>query len=386
MEKAHSVDYVGWIGHGNMGDEALVQVTRMLLPMYELIPYNSYRFLQNQSHRILPCLDNQCSKITIFGGGTLLPDDITWVKPGKYNYLFGAGVKHPLFLNTPYNRFDENILKRLKKFNFRLAGVRDFSSRGLLKKWGIESEVVGDPCLSFRPSQHIRREEKRIAVNLGCDGYLWGVRQDRVLRELVDFCKKLKSTGYEPVLIPLSENDFFSVNELSTKTDVPIFKEWFNVRSLIDFIASCKALIGERLHSLVFSSAAGTPFIGLEYRPKCHDFSASIGFSEYSIRTDRVSTAQLVAMFNDLLKNWNKMHNTLTRKVANFRIKQMDFASRLVADIEYLPDDKWSTPSRLIKVRNKIFWNTDIILRKNAEKIWRLYNQLIILPLEYYLC
>jgi len=45
-------------------------------------------------------------------------------------------------------------------------------------------------------------------------------------------------------------------------------------------------VVAERLHAAVLAAAVGTPFVALEYRPKVRDFAASVGFEEYTLRTD----------------------------------------------------------------------------------------------------
>ena len=40
--------------------------------------------------------------------------------------------------------------------------------------------------------------------------------------------------------------------------------------------SGCTVVVAERLHAMVLAAGAGTPFIALEYQPKCRDFTASV--------------------------------------------------------------------------------------------------------------
>ena len=75
------INYVGWVGHGNLGDEALYFAIQNVFSKYKLFPLRNY------------CL----SGITLFGGGTLLPIWPTFIMPNTYNYGYGSRDLDPEF-------------------------------------------------------------------------------------------------------------------------------------------------------------------------------------------------------------------------------------------------------------------------------------------------
>jgi len=312
------VTYVGWLGHGNLGDEALYQVNTKVFKPYLLIPE-----IENPHY----------SKITLFGGGTLLPNYTLIVKPNKYNYAYGVGVRNPSF----WGEFDHSLIEKVKKFNIRYLGVRDNASKKLLKSWGIESEVVGDPCLLLEPTHYEKKEKKetskKIAINLGSIGPLWGGDKERVLSQVARLCRTLQRKGYYPILIPFYKKDLNDIQRISAVTNTPIFKDWMNIQKVLDFIASCRILVGEKLHSIVFSAATYTPFISIEYRPKCRGFAETIGFKEYVIRTDEITTEKIMVIFSDLLDNWNEMYEKLVKNVESYRKKLINFAELIKKEL-----------------------------------------------------
>ena len=322
------ITYVGALGHENVGDEALYKINRRVFESYELVP----------------SLRRQLSGITLLGGGTLIPEWTVLVLPNTYNYAFGVGVKNPSFFEKSLPLYIHSItIEQTKRFNFRLFGVRGYTSKKTLAQWGIESEVVGDPCLLFEPTRYDKREDNRIAINVGRSlGYIWGGDEERVLEETIRLCKSLIADHYHPVLVPFWIEDVPYIQRISSLLDIEVFADWANTQKLLDFIASCHILVGEKLHSLVFSAATNTPFVSIEYRPKCQDFAESVGFGGYNIRTSEMTAKRVDVLIRNLLDDWDDMHSLLDKNVQQYRRRLDNFARRIINDIESLPDDKWT--------------------------------------------
>ena len=92
-----------------------------------------------------------------------MPSIAILMRPTKYSYVFGAGVLDPVF----HGPFSPELIDRFKLINFRLISVRGNISKALLRDWGIDSEVIGDPCLSLKPTKVLEKCNNRIAINFG---------------------------------------------------------------------------------------------------------------------------------------------------------------------------------------------------------------------------
>lgn len=364
-----SVNYVGWLGHKNLGDEALYEVTRAIFKSFKLVPVET----DWQDHSIL-------SPVTIIGGSTGIPEWFEWLRPTRYNYVFGAGVKDPNFHGYDYIFRDQlRVSVMIKKLKFfRLIGVRGNISRAILMKWGIQSEVIGDPCLSLRPTNYSVKSEKKIAVSIGSDGILWGMNEERVFREVAKVCRKLIREEYEIILIPFWKENVSVLKKLAMEEGFDFFDDWIDVKATLNLIAGCKMLIGQKLHSLVFSAAAATPFIGLEYQPKCYDFAQSVGFEKYMIRTDTVSEEKITVAFASLLENYDEMREKLVRNVETYRLRQKRFVAQIIRDVELIPNYYWQVPHLERRARKKMFWAADLFFHKKA-KLWHVWNSLFFL-------
>jgi hypothetical protein len=368
MAIKRSINYIGWLGHKNLGDEALYKIIQDIFNSFRLVPAE------------MDGADNNLfSPVTIIGGSTGIPEWFERLRPTKFNYVFGAGVKDPAFLGYNYIfREDMKVKVMFEKLKiFRYVGVRGNISKALLLRHGINSEVIGDPCLSLRSTILNKKDEAKIAISIGSDGILHGMDERRLFLEVAKVCRSLKNEGYEPILIPFWEKNVEAVRNLATRERIDFFEDWFNIESTLNLINSCKILIGQKLHSLVFAAATGTPFISLEYQPKCYDFVESVGFQDYTIKTDIVSEEKILNLFIAIIENYGEMQKKLAKNVESYREKQRNFAQNIIRDIESLPEQLWRTPSSLERLRNTIFWKADVTLRRRT-KLWYAWNRLFL--------
>ncbi len=350
-----TISYVGWLGHGNLGDEALYLVSRRIFDGFRLDPYVSESY----------------GKITLLGGGTILPHWTLSVVPSKYNYAFGVGFRDPSF----WGDFHPYLAELLRRFKFRLLGTRDYRTKELLRKWGIESKMVGDPCLLLRPNS-VKRNLDIIAINFGTSlGRVWGGNEKLIEENIGSLCIQLKKEGYQPILVPFWEDDLPCIERVSRAAKVEVFRRWRDVQDTLDFIASSYVLIGQRLHSIVFSAASLTPFIALEYKPKCAHFVATLGLEEYKIRTDTFNPEGMMTLFCRLLANWDNIHESMEESVRSMRCTLKDFAGQIINDIESLPDKDLNLKSVRRRVWT-IYNKSDIYFFNHFNSFWRVWNRL----------
>ena len=355
-----AINYVGWLGHANVGDEALFLVSKKLFGENKIVPID----VDNVS---------PCSGITLFGGGTLLP---FWTfglnLKNRYNYVFGVGVRNPRY----WGDFDHIFIEHIKRFRFRLLGVRGPLSQNILKKWGIASEVIGDPALILEPAC-CKKQKERIAINVTtANNEMWGNSQ-HVIEETIKLCQTLKKQ-YELTLIPFYHEDVPSVIQISREVGVDVFENWSNPQQTLDFMSSCKVVIGQKLHSIVFSAAAFTPFISLEYRPKCLDFSQTVGYEKYNLKTDQMTAQNVLTKLHYLLEDYDHMRELLIENVGIYRKKIKSFAKRIIEDIEALPENKWLPFGVSDRIRQKILVHPENCLYEYAQKhsFFHVVNQL----------
>ena len=379
-QKQRQIIYYGWLGNYNLGDEAIYKAIQNIFASYQFIPVPADTFYG---------FDRGYSPVTIVGGSTGIPDWLDSLWPTRYSYIFGSGVKDQsayvydyLFRCVRGKPKVQVWINRLKAF--RYIGVRGEISKNALAKWGIDSTVIGDPGFSLKPSSSVKRNGKKIAVNFGSDSILWGMSDEAVFREITGVVRNLKKAGYEVVLVPFNVKDAPNMRKLASQESVSFFDDWFNVESTVNLFASCMMTIGERVHSLVLSAAAGTPFISLEYQPPCYEIAQSVGFGDYNVRTDVISEEKVLRLFGNLLENYDEMRKSLLTNVDAYRGKQAEFASQISQDIESLPERYWNA-SKIRKATDNLFWRTDVVLNERDPKLWNAWDSLFFSRILKYL-
>ncbi|MDD4584229.1 MAG: polysaccharide pyruvyl transferase family protein, partial [Eubacteriales bacterium] len=89
-----------------------------------------------------------------------------------------------------------------------------------------------------------------------------------------------KTYGVVPVFLPIEiPKDVSAADKVTVYMDAPYYacSEKHTVEELIGMLGSMEAVVGMRLHSLVFATAGGSPIIGISYDIKVDSFVRDIG-------------------------------------------------------------------------------------------------------------
>lgn len=357
--------YVGWIGHRNVGDEAIYLANQEL--------FSAHTLIESKFAGDLPT--------AIIGGGTVLPqalfessgycmidaDSIIGVGVGVRQEKFDAQTKSNVINirklckdhGINYNqlpellkksvglitsRMNEGTLpslsdslyltpedyKTLNKYNFTQLSVRGPDSKRQLAKYGIDSKIIGDPALILEPSTYNNSEGvERIGVVLrGRTEQSWADDLDYI-DDILDFLED-KSDTYEIVFLPFSPQDIplhLKSSRIVDNSTLKDFATHVQVDKVMDEIKNCDIVIGEKLHGNVLSACCYTPFISIEYLPKSEDFTKSLGLSHLNIRNDSVDKETLEQKFEIALSS--KTREMLKTRVEEKRRGLREFTSSI---------------------------------------------------------
>lgn len=319
------VGYIGWLGHANLGDEALFEAFHLLFSDVRFLPYkNTAKIQAVERYLKYPIYRAGC-----LGGGTLvyangsLEDFKTATNLKCGSFVFGTGVRQPVFWEgrsqacNSYEAWHE-VLKRC-----RYIGVRGPLSKELLLKGGLEDvEIIGDPVLSLaRLAPAPRKRSGVLGVNIGvANGLLWGGDESRVLDEVVTFLRLMIKEGWRIRFLPVCPGDLeyieAAIHRLGGRTDM--FRDYLSIKSVLSFMDECDYFIGEKLHSVVFAACAHVPSLMIEYRPKCMDFMMSLGLEAYTLRTDELSSGLLTECFGRLEHDGDLVRQRMIERVTRF--------------------------------------------------------------------
>jgi hypothetical protein len=334
--------YIGWLGHANLGDEALYLSFEKLFPQFRLVSYDDTHSIELFVYKHL-VKRQKFYDFVFLGGGTLINlrnyyyhfRDV--VRSGNCGVVFGTGVLDPSFWQEHYPDIDwsqEMVewVAVLKEAAY--VGVRGPRSARLLESAGLPKPlVIGDPALSLctpKPPQHLTK--RKVAINLGHSSRMWGC-QEHVNEIIATLARQLLETGWQVEFLPVHPIDFRIIRNLVRRfnlQEVSIWQEFGNVQKTVNRIRSYDLVIGQRLHSIVLAHGCGVPAIALEYQPKCADFMESMGTQHFSVRTNALELDRLTTLIQEIEADYIGHCRHLISKGNSYRHLQRKAAVEVV--------------------------------------------------------
>lgn len=329
--------YIGWLGHDNIGDEALyLAFKRTLFPDCLLMPFYDLSMTSSLAHF-------KRRRGVVLGGGTLINDD-SYLAPleqaqrsGYTTFVFGTGVGDLEYWSRfpASNRGNaQRWLSALSKCSY--VGVRGPRSQKWLQQNGIAAaEIVGDAALAFLPPTHppATAGPPTVALNLGSHDPVSG-GSSHLFEVAVGFSNYLLDKGYRISYVSMHAID----HDIGSKLASRLRNDRFSVRPLTPRVDDVLAqlleaqwVVGQRLHATVLACSLGIPNLSLSYQPQCLDFLESIGLEELAVPTDSISLQDLIDRFSHLLARSAELRNELNAACSVLRDRQISTAARLVS-------------------------------------------------------
>lgn len=346
LTKRCRIYYVGWLGYKNLGDEALFMAIKQLLSDCCFF-YTHYLGKDKILFLFYEKITNtKLFKSIMVGGGTLIGTQgalesiknfMTYSSPILIS--FGSGVVNPEFWSNVESKRVEKFTEWINLLkNFSYISVRGPLSKKILKKYGLKNvKVVGDPVLYLADKKNFFKKirKKRIGINLGFTNNLcWGKDDNKVFNNLYVTVKQLLKYGWEISFFPACPDDEEVIYKFIKrfKTNFFVFKNYLNISKVLEYLHSLDLFIGEKLHSCILASVTYTPFIMLEYRPKCRDFMASMELESYNLRIDNLNSHNLFEKIQEIYSQIWKLQEFLYVKVNFWRNRLLE-AKREIKEI-----------------------------------------------------
>jgi polysaccharide pyruvyl transferase WcaK-like protein len=190
--------------------------------------------------------------------------------------------------------------------------VRGPDSKALLDELGASNVVVvGDPVLlthvPINTSDFVAGStSRRIRIGVNC-----GVAAAGAWCQVLDFVAEmgraaamLSKRGYDIEFFAVAPEDLEGcLRARSAFGDEHIPITLLDSRNAINEISRFDLVIALKLHAGVLAACCNVPFVMLEYRPKCKDFTRSIGWDAHRLRIDEISPRDIVSAAEALLSN-----------------------------------------------------------------------------------
>jgi polysaccharide pyruvyl transferase WcaK-like protein len=306
--------YLGWLGAGNIGDEAC---------------YLAFQRLMGPSFECTADISNlEGVDAIVLGGGTILracSDSLTTdlLDARAPFFIVGSGIE---LYGYPAHRVVDNFYATVRKA--RMIGVRGPLTRDFLGAHALEGEIIGDlaMCLEAPGEQ---RESRTIGFNIGSvRGYLFG-DEERLLKRSNQLVASLTRQGYVVKAFGLWPEDDLFLDRLQCAERVPYMS---SVMDVMGFMKSCRVVIGEKLHASVLSFASNVPFVSLAYRHKCLDFMNSLDATtgKHWVKTDDPRLVdRVLAAVRDIERDHAHLKRCMAATSEQYKDRQRGFFDRL---------------------------------------------------------
>ncbi len=139
---------------------------------------------------------------------------------------------------------------------------------------------------------------------------------------LADLTRRLVADGRDVRFLscfPADDRPIFEIMRAAGHPELPYVAAYADESGAVQLLAESGLVVSERLHGAVLAAATGTPFIGLEYRPKVRDFAQSVNMEDYVLATNDLGG--LYDMVNHLESTKDTAVVSMDDAVATFRIR-----------------------------------------------------------------
>ncbi len=306
--KSVSIVVSGYYGFGNSGDEAILK--SIVRDFKNFAPNTEITALSNSASKtgrdygikainrlniidILKTIKN-CD-LFISGGGSLLQDQTSTRSLLYYLFIIKMALhynkKVMLYANGigPIN--SKSNADRVRKIVNRvsLITLREEYSYKLLNAVGIEGtevRITADPVLTTEPAgveivkniftrEGISSDNKYVGVNIRKWPYAKNL-DNELIKSLVYLYEEYQLV---PLFIPMSQEDTVIMKKIASRLDIPykVLTDIYEPEELIGIMKQLVMVLAMRLHTLIYSSIAATPMVGLIYDPKIKGYLDYIG-------------------------------------------------------------------------------------------------------------
>jgi polysaccharide pyruvyl transferase WcaK-like protein len=355
--------YIGWLGEENLGDEAMFDACRLLLPSFAWRPVQDMMgprrglrtllaggpraFREAGWRRVLDVVLHEADhrtgrEVALLGGGTLINRNRGWLQAyravkarvARPVPVFGSGVANPEFWRNTPGWADTRAEWRAELADLPAIGVRGPLSARLLDEAGVANvRVVGDPALMLAENGP-EGDLDRVVINTGsCGGQIWGT-EEGMMTGLATLARKLRARGVEVAIVPIWPPDETACRELARSAGLSDDDVSPPARTAGDYraaIGKAAVVVAVKLHAAVLAAAAGIPFISVEYRPKVRDFADSLGWGRFCVRADQADGAALERLVEEVRADWPARRAELAERVAVLRSSLRSYSGELEA-------------------------------------------------------
>lgn len=348
-----SIIVCGNYGASNLGDEAILAgLLSLIRPFADDItvmsarPEQTAKFHNINSVWLFPCglrslvrciftggliktlLALRKADVFVLGGGGLFSDE----KPLAVVIWFAQALLAKLFrkpivclgqsvgpLRSFWSRF---LTKKVFQWTKDIT-VRDEYSKKILEQLRIKHVVVlSDPAFLLSDSKwtvKTSKKEKYIVISLRPWSTVLQKKNIKIIAKFIDWITV--KYGFTVFLLPfqdLKDNDTTVCQtlkiHLKNKKNVQLLPFHEDFYKTIDTISKAEAVIGMRLHSIIFSAMTHTPFLTLSYSQKVRSIAQDLDQERFILEWNDLKLNDLKQKFITLMNLRLSVSRILAKK------------------------------------------------------------------------
>lgn len=354
----------GYYGFNNIGDEAIlkgiIDGLKSQKEDIEIVVLSQYPGFTKKKHdvksvkRMNPfsvIKEIMSCDLLLSGGGSLL-QDVTSKRSIRYYLsliglakLFGKKVMvYSQGIGPVQNPSNRRLMKKVLD-KVELINVRDENSKVELEEMGVSKDVFVSVDTVFgvkRPSLEIGRDIlQEIGIRNEKPTIGISIRPWKENKNIVDSIKRIseeisKKYDCNILFIPCHfYSDLGIIRELYAKIDkvecqnIYVLDKYLYVDEYLSLVGNLKAMIGMRLHALIFSALMEVPMVGISYDPKIDSFMELIG-KKSSSSVDTIDEERILADVDRIIEDNEGEREKLRRYNEEFTLKVSEHNKRLM--------------------------------------------------------
>ncbi len=343
-ERRYDAVLSGYYGFGNSGDDALFYAIADDLRRYK--PDVRIAVLSAHAKEMRSVYGVDCiprfrplavhkalgnTKMLISGGGSLIQDATS----SKSLLYYLTVIRHAKRMGAKVYVY-ANGIGPLKKKNYARAAqalsltdsitLRDPTSLDVLRELGVttpHAEVTADPvllmeCPSRETIAHTLKEyglpsDKRyFAVSVR----EWKHNDAEFVRKIAEIADHAARCGLTPLFLPMRHSEDVAISEQiasHVSSECYVLKERISVTGMLGLVGNAEAVLGMRLHTLIYAASAAVPVIGLVYDRKVSAFLDYIG-QHRGIKAENIDVTAACAYIDELTADRENIRASLIEK------------------------------------------------------------------------
>ncbi|MBE7042309.1 MAG: polysaccharide pyruvyl transferase CsaB [Ruminococcaceae bacterium] len=313
----------GYYGFGNSGDEALLQMIlqdlRVCRPGLSIVVLSQNPEETARMHHVKAVNRMDLkeifrilkkTKLLISGGGSLIQDATSSKSLYYYLTLIGmakkCGCKVMLYANgigpvdSSLNRLIAGkILNRVD-----LITLRDPDSLIELRKMNVdipEITVTADPALRLKECSEEKSDE--LLCRYGCNQppiiislRNWKTFDETICKEVKRYMVEMRSRyGCKSLLLPMQPSEDTEICRMVAKGTDAMVLENLKADEVLGLMKKSAAVVGMRLHSLIYAASVGAAPVGIVYDPKVQGYLCYLGLESY-LSVEKIDAQELVRL------------------------------------------------------------------------------------------